>query len=170
MVDPRRSLQLVGQLLAYATFALVLGYFSASPAYQHMDPEQALIKMSFSHAGERQEECRRMTAEEIAKLPPNMRQTMDCSRRRVPVVAEVVLDGIVLYQGTQEPAGLWRDGPSTFYERLAITAGPHTLTARLRDSKRVDGFDYEKTLDINVLPQQNFAIVFKAETGGFIFE
>lgn len=170
MTSPWRPLQLIGQLLAYVTFALALGYFSASPAYQHMDPEQALIKMSFSHAGEREEECRRMSAEEIAKLPPNMRQTMDCSRRRVPVVVEVVLDGIVLYHGVRQPAGLWRDGPSTFYERFAITAGPHTLTARLRDSKRVDGFDYEKTSDMSVLPQQNFAIVFKAETGGFIFE
>lgn len=175
MADPGATsgsglLRLAGQLLAYVAFALLLGYFSASPAYQHMDPEKALLKMSFSRAGERQEECRRISAEELAELAPNMRQTLDCSRRRVSVVVEIILDGAVLYREAQRPTGLWRDGPSTFYERFAITAGAHTLTARLRESKRAEGFDYVKTAHIDVQPRQNFLIAFQAETGGFSFE
>ena len=170
MADSRHPLRLVGQLLAYGGFAFVIAYFSASPAYQHSDPEKAQIKISFSHAGARKEECREISPAEMAKLPPNMRQAMDCPRRRIPVVVEVTLDGALLFQGEREPTGLWRDGPSTFYERFAVDAGTHTLSARLRDSARNDGFDYEKTADIVILPRQNFVIMFKTETGGFIFE
>jgi len=43
--------QYVGQVIAYALFAMVVGYFATQPAYTHLDPDQALIKLSFSHAG-----------------------------------------------------------------------------------------------------------------------
>ena len=47
MNDGRR---LVLQAVTYAVFALVVGYLSASPAYQYADPGNTTIKLSLSHA------------------------------------------------------------------------------------------------------------------------
>ena len=162
-------IRIFGQLIAYALFAVVIGYFATQPAYTHLDPERALIKMSFSHAGAHREECRRLTQEELNQLPPNMRRPMDCLRARVPLLVELELNGEILYRDALPPSGLASDGASTAYRKFPVTAGSHTLVARLRDSRREDGFDYEKAAEITLSPQQNFVIDFRPELGGFLF-
>ena len=164
-----RIARVAAQILVYGLFACCIGYFSNTPVYTHMDPELALIRLSFSHAGQRKEECRRLSPEEIAKLAPNMRQSLDCPRARVPVFAELILDGITLLSNSYPPTGLSSDGASSAYERLAVKPGQHELTVRLRDSKREEGFDYERNIMINLNPRQNFAIDFHEELGGFLF-
>ena len=67
-----KVLQYIGQFIAYALFAMVVGYLATQPAYTHLDPEEALIKLSFSHAGAHIRECRKLTQEELNRLPPNM--------------------------------------------------------------------------------------------------
>ena len=165
-----RPLNLIAQAIAYALFGAMLGYFSSAPAYVHRDPSMAQIKISFSHAAQRIGECRRLSPEEIAKLAPNMRRPLDCPRERLPILVELELDNRPLYRGELPPTGLARDGSGTIYQRFPVMAGKHHLVARLRDSKRTTGFDYESTTDIEVAPQQNFVIEFRAETGGFIFK
>ncbi|NIR29894.1 MAG: hypothetical protein GWN84_11395 [Gammaproteobacteria bacterium] len=166
MVKP---LQLGGQILLYAAFAAVVGYLSSSPAYVHHDPDKALIKLSFSHAGEHKGECRRLTPEEIAELPPNMRRPMDCPRERVPLVVELEMDDALLYRGTAPPTGLASDGASTVYERFPVVPGDHTLTVRMRDTNRETGFDYTKSTHVDLVPRQNFVIDFQPQQGGFVF-
>ena len=166
MITPVR---LAAQAVAYLVFAALVGYLSAAPAYVHLDPGKALIKLSFSHAAKPKGGCRRLSAEEIAALPPNMRRPLDCPRERLPVLIELVLDGQVLVRESLPPSGLARDGNSTIYRRLPVTAGGHHLVARLRDSARTEGFDYEAEADIELAPGQNFVVDFHAETGGFIF-
>jgi hypothetical protein len=165
-----KPLNLIGQVIAYAVFAAMLGYFSAAPAYVHRDPSMAQIKISFSHAAQRIGECRRLSPEEIAKLAPNMRRPLDCPRGRLPILIELDLDNQPLYRGVLPPTGLARDGSATIYQRFSVKPGKHHLVARLRDSKRTSGFDYESAADIELVPQQNFVIEFRAETGGFIFK
>jgi hypothetical protein len=164
-----RAGRIAAQIIAYGLFAVSIGYFSNSPVYTYLDPDLALIKLSFSHAGQRKEECRRLTPEEIAALAPNMRQALDCPRERMPVVAELALDGITLLSKSYRPTGLAKDGASSAYERLAVNPGQHQLTVRLRDSNREQGFDYEKDVTINLSPRQNFVIDFRDELGGFLF-
>jgi hypothetical protein len=163
-------LQYVGQLFAFALFALVVGYFATQPAYTHIDQDKALIKLSFSHAGAHAQECRQLTQEELNRLPPNMRRPMECARERLPLLLEVVLDGEVLYRDTLPPSGLSRDGASTAYRKFPVPAGMHHLEARLRDSRRQDGFDYEAAIDVTLAPQQNFVVDFRPELGGFQFQ
>ncbi len=168
MVKPLKPVQIVGQAVAYLLFAAVVGYLSAAPAYTYIDPEKAVVKLSFSHAGARKGECRRLTPEEIAKLAPNMRRALDCPRERVELLVEIEMDGKLLYQASLAPTGLARDGAASVYERFTIDPGQHTLIARLRDSRRTEGFDYKREAGITLAPQQNFVIDFRAETGGFI--
>lgn len=166
---PGEAVRIAGQILAYAAFAAVLGYLSNSPAYTHLEPGRALIRLSFSHAGAPVRECRRLTPEEIAELPPNMRRPTDCPRERVPLRVELELDGEVLFDGLQPPSGLAGDGASTVYRRFPVAAGRHRLSVRMRDSRRTEGWDWQRSAEIDLRPQENFAIDFRPAAGGFVF-
>ena len=163
-------LRYAGQVAAFTAFAALLGYFSSAPAYTHLDPAKALLKVNFSHGAPRQAACRERSAEELAKLPPNMRRKMDCPRVRPPLGFELVVDGAPLLETTLPPTGLSSDGPSRIYRTFPLRSGPHTITARLRDTLRTDGgWDYERSVAVELEPGRNFVVDFRAETGGFIF-
>jgi hypothetical protein len=164
-----RIFQTAGQVIAYALFAVVIGYFATRPAYTHLAPGKAVIKLSFSHAGQHKGECRQLTQEELNKLPPNMRRPMDCPRERLPLLVELELDGQLIYHDELPPSGLAGDGASTAYKKFPVDSGQHHLVARLRESGRTDGFDYEKEAEVTLAPQQNFVIDFRPELGGFLF-
>ncbi len=163
------TLRYVGQAAIYAAIALLLGYFAQSPRYAAFPDDMAQIKLSFAHGAHPKGECRRLTQEELEKLPPNMRKPVDCPRQRLPLLVELLIDGELLYRASVEPTGLSGDGPSRVYERFAVAPGGHRVTARLRDTARKEGFDYEHTEEVLLQPGQNLAIDFRAETGGFLF-
>ena len=162
-------LRYAGQAVFLAAVGVFIAYFSQYPVYQQVPDGMAQIKLSFAHGGARKIDCRRLTPQEIAKLPANERRPNTCTRERIPVHIQLSLDGTVLYDELLEPAGLSSDGPSRTYRKFLVPAGEHTLTARLRDSKRANGFDYEDTQDVVLKPFQNLAIDFKADVGGFQF-
>ena len=163
-----KPLGYLGQGMIYLLLALGIGYFSDRPAYTHFPPDMALIKLSFAH-GAQKEECRRRTPEELAKLPPNMRRPMACSRERLPVTVELLLDGAPLYQAVLPPTGLAGDGPSRAYQRFPVPPGRHELTTRRGVSDRTVGFDSERTAVVELAPAESRAIDFRAEMCGFVF-
>ena len=162
-------LRYAGQFVFFVGAAAFIGYFSSQPAYQQMPDGMAQIKMSFAHGGARKIDCRKLTSTEIAKLPANERRPNNCTRERIPVLVQLTLDGELLYDDLLEATGLSKDGPSRTYRKLIVPAGPHTITARLRDTKREIGFDYEATHQVVLRRFQNLAVDFKADTGGFSF-
>jgi hypothetical protein len=157
------------QALAYAAFAVVVGYLSSAPAYDYADATQATIKLSLSHAANRVKPCVKLTPEQIAKLAPNMRHSEQCERARLPLTVELDIDGEIVAHVVAPPSGLWNDGPASVYEKFEVKTGEHTLTARLRDSARSDGWDYTHTEDVSLAAGRYFTIAFRAETGGFSF-
>ena len=92
-----------------------------------------------------------------------------CSRERLPVTVELLLDGKPLYQAVLPPTGVRRRRAVPGLSALRRAAGRHELIARLRDSDRQDGFDYERTATIELAPAQSLAIDFRPEMGGFVF-
>lgn len=164
-----RLARYAAQVALYAAFALVVGYFASAPVYTHMEPDKALIRVTFRHPGAPRGECRRLSQEELEKLPPNMRRPLECPRQRVSLLLELVLDGEVLFHDWLPPSGLNEDGAATAYQRFVVEPGSHHLVARLRDTRREEGFDYEKEINFELEKQQNFVIDFSPETGGFLF-
>lgn len=160
----------LGQALLYGLFALFIGYFSSAPSFQALAPDQALIKLSFSHHGEFVRPCRQRTPEELAKLAPNMRTPLDCPRERSPVRVEIDLDGAPLYRGAVAPSGLAGDGAATVYRRFPVRAGEHRLAVRLNDNARVDGFNFSHEATLQLQPAQVLVVDFSAEKGGVIFQ
>ena len=159
----------VVQALLYAAFAAFIGYLSVAPAYRYADPELAVIKLSLNHAADRVEECVKLTPQEINERARKGEVINECARERLPLAVELEVDGTTALSMTAVPSGLWKDGPASVYERLEIDAGAHTITARLRDSARKAGWDYEYSEEVNLVPGRYFTITFRAENGGFAF-
>jgi hypothetical protein len=162
------AVRYLGQFAAYALFAALIGYFAQAPDYVYRPADGAEIKLSFSHGGQKKGGCRQLTAEEIAKLPPNMRRTQSCPRERVPVVIEMDVGGLVSYREVLPPSGLAGDGPSRAYRRFNLPPGRHRVALRLRDSERTVGFDYERVVEFDLRARQNFVVDFRPEAGGFV--
>lgn len=161
---------LVGQIALYAAFAGVIGHFSSAPTYRNLPPDQALIKLSFSHHGKRVAECHKRSAEELAKLAPNMRAPMECQRERSPVTVQIALDGQPLFAGVAPPAGLSKDGVSTMYRRFQVPAGEHLLSVKLNDNVRVKDFNYQREEKVTLKPAQILVVDLNADKGGLVFQ
>ena len=157
------------QLLLYGAFAVIVGYLSLSPGYRYGDPGLASIKLSLSHAADRVEDCVKLTPQQINERALAGEPLNECARERLPLTVELDIDGARVLQVTAMPSGLWNDGPSSVYERLAVEPGTYTMTVRLRDSARTDGWDYEQSERVTLEPGRYFTITFRAETGGFAF-
>ena len=161
--------RLAGQVLAYGLFAGGVAYLSASPVYEHLPPGQALLRLSISHPGQLVGECRRLTTQEVARLPPNMRQIEICPRERSPLRVRVELDGAPLYDEVLEPKGLTRDGAASAYRTFPVSAGAHRIRALIRDTVRIQGFNYERAAEVELRPGQVLTIDFSAAKGGVLF-
>lgn len=155
-----------GQALLYGLFALAIGVFSHWPSYRHLAPDQALVKLSLVHAGKPVGDCRALTPDELAKLPPNMRAPSRCPRERSPVTVELDIDGAPAARVTAPPSGLSRDGASALYQRLPVAAGERLIQVRLRDDVRSPGFAYTLERRVTLRPAQVLVIDFEAEKGG----
>ena len=161
-------MKILFQVVAYALFAAFIGYFSAAPPYRHLGPGRSVVKLSLSHAGERKEECRQRTPEELAKLAPNMRAQLDCPRERSDVRVELDMDGAVLARVEARPAGLRHDLPSTIYRRVEVPAGRHIFRARLADTASGE-FRHHGEVTLDLAPGRVLVVDFIASKGGFLF-
>jgi hypothetical protein len=162
------AVKFVLQAIAYAAFAVVIGYFSTFPRYQHLQPDEALLRLSFKHPGKPVGDCRERTPEELAKIPPQLRNKIECPRERSPVHVVVELDGKPLYDETFAAAGLRRDGAASGYRRLAIPAGQHSLKVAFNDDIRAKGYTYERAATVELKPGQVVLIDLVADKGGVV--
>lgn len=165
-----RALNWTGQALLYGGFAVALGVFSRWPVYHPLAEDMAQIKVSFIHHGARVAECRPYTAEEQAKMPPNMRKAQKCERERSPVSIEVDIDGKTVLAHTSAPSGLSRDGASTLYQRLNVAAGQHRITVRFKDNQKAESFTSQLEETITLKPAQVLVIDFSADKGGIVLQ
>jgi hypothetical protein len=156
------------QAVCYAAFIAVIGYFSASPPYVHLAPGDSLVKLSVIHAGQRKEECRERSAEELARLAPNMRAATVCPRERAPVAIRVDMDGQPLFDVVAPPTGFSRDGASTVYRRATVPAGIHRFSARLKDVAQGE-FGPAREVSIDLEPGRVLVIDFDPKEGGWVF-
>ena len=160
----------IGQLIAYAAFFALIALLSVRPELRLLGDDEAIVSLSLSHAGQRVGECTRLSQEELMALPPNMRKPDDCPRERHSLQVEFSVDDINLYASTLAPSGLWKDGKSTVYQRIRVTAGSHVLYIRMNDSGIPGQIDFEHTETISVQPGQNLVVFFDSATQQFRFQ
>lgn len=163
----KTTVRIGAQVLLYALFLGVIGYFSTRPEYRQLAPDAALIRVTVSHAAQPEQPCRKRTPEELAKLAPNMRAPLVCPRARAPVTLEIEIDD-TLTRVVAQPSGFARDGRSTIYRRIEVPAGAHHIRARLSDSPQ-PGFDYDASRKLTLAAGTVLTIDFDPAAGGFIF-
>lgn len=157
-----------GQGLFYAAIILFVGYFSTSPSYTRVEEGNATVKLSLRHTGQIIGECRIMSDEELQRLPPNMRLAKVCPRERSSIEFQFLVDGVESYHQIIEPAGLNNDGKAKLYHRFTIKAGEHTITARLKDHRDLDDYNYQETQDIYLASRSVLVIDFDPDKKEFI--
>jgi hypothetical protein len=157
-------MKLIAEFAMYAAFAAFVGALSVWPPYSNLDQERAIISLVFSHAGKRVNECRQLSQEELNELPPNMRTINDCPRERHPVRVELRSGTEILYQATLQPSGIWSDGKASIYQRIDVPSGVHELFVGVNDSGGEAGFDFEKTMTIELAPRRNLLVQFDEQT------
>ena len=164
-----RALRLLGQFVVIAALFAGVAWLSDRPTYRQIPEGTGVMMLSFVHSADRRGECRRLSPEEIAKLPPNMRRVQDCPRARRPIYVELDLDGRNVYRASLPPTGIAGDGPSRVYQRFVLPARKYDIAVRMRDTARAKGFDHERHDKIDFAPDQLFVIDYRPESGEFIF-
>ncbi|QWG21702.1 hypothetical protein KMZ93_17080 [Bradyrhizobium sediminis] len=164
-----RLLRLAGQFAIIAALFAGVAWLSDRPVYRQIPENSGIMMLTFVHGADRKGECRRLTPEEIAKLPPNMRRVLDCPRVRRSLYVELDIDGRRIYAADLPPTGIAGDGPSRVYQRFVMPAGKYDVAVRMRDTARADGFDHERRGTVDFAPSQMFVIDYRPESGEFIF-
>lgn len=164
-----RGLRLAGQFVIIVALFAGVAWLSDRPVYRQIPENSGIMMLTFVHGADRKGECRRLTPEEIAKLPPNMRRVQDCPRVRRSIYVELDIDGRRIYAADLKPTGIAGDGPSRVYQRFVMPAGKYDVAVRMRDTARADGFDHERRGIVDFAPSQVFVIDYRPESGEFIF-
>jgi len=161
--------RICGQFAVIAALFAAVAAFADWPVYRQTPRGTGIVMLSFVHGADRRADCRWLTPEEIAKLPPNMRRAQDCPRSRRPLYVELDVGDRVAYRASLAPTGIAGDGPSRIYERFVLPAGRYHVAVRMRDTARTEGFDHERKGQILLEPDQMFVIDFRSEPAGFVF-
>lgn len=164
-----KAVRLIAQFMVIAALFAGVAALSDWPTYGQIPTGSSVVMLTFVHGADRKGECRRLSPEEIAKLPPNMRRVQDCPRGRRAIYVELDVDGRSLYQASLSPTGFAGDGPSRVYQRFILPAGKHDVAVRMRDTARADGFDHERSESVELSPEQMLVIDYRPDSGSFIF-
>jgi hypothetical protein len=143
----------------------LIWYFATSPSVRVIEDDEAMITVAFGHAGATRVECRKLSQEELMKLPPNMRKPEDCPRERSPIVIEAMLDGALVFSETRMPPGIFKDGSVNIYYSSKVPAGEHKFEIKMDDSVRKQGFDHQLMQDIDIRPGQILLVEFDTLNG-----
>lgn len=168
--NPAGPVQWLGQFLLYGLFALVIGVFTQWPPYHPIGANEAMIKVSVARLGQPVGECRRLSDEELAALPPNMRDPVQCPRERSPLSMEVTINGTEVLKRVAEPGGLSKDGSTAIYERLVVPTGEQRISVRFSDDVRPGAPIYEHEASVTLVPGQVLVIDFDADKGGIVLQ
>lgn len=160
----------LGQFLLYGLFALAVGVFSQWPSYRPLGADEALIKVSFTHAGKPVADCVTLSAAELARLPANMRAPTRCPRERSPVTVAVDIDGVNVLTRSARPSGLSKDGASAVYQRLVVPAREQRVTVSVSDDVRARDAAFHREATVALRPGQVLVIDFDAAKGGITFQ
>lgn len=116
---------LVGIVAATGVLALIrLGSFTPYTAERDVG---AIVRLAWRARGERVRECRRRTPEELAKLPPHMRQEEVCEGRVLPYRLAVELDGGAVVNQLIHGAGAREDRPLYVFQDVVVAPGTHRI-------------------------------------------
>jgi hypothetical protein len=166
-----------GVCVAAVTVA-ALGALSRAP-YAASRDHGAVVRLAWRARGEEIKQCRRLTAQELERLPAHMRHPEECSISLAPYGLHVALDGVAALDEVVRARGARRDRPLYVFRELAAAPGQHRLQVTFAlEQHREDRGHLEKTehatppsvvLDttVSLAPQQAIVVTYDDEQGRF---
>lgn len=91
------------------------------------DNDHARVRLSWSARPERVEQCRRLSDDELAKLPPHMRLRTQCEGGFARYLLTLSVDERVVSRDTLRGGGLRHDRPIHVFGEVDIAAGARHL-------------------------------------------
>ena len=164
----RPLLQHLGRFACLTLVFVGIALLSNWPRHRSLPAQSGVLVLSFSHEADRKAACRKLTPDELAKLPPNMRRTDRCPRGRPPIHVALDIDGRRQFDAEVPPSGIAGDGPSRVHERIVLPVGTHSVAVRMRD-RPGEEFNWEAERMVKIAPAANRVIDFRPEGGGFVF-
>ena len=119
-------------LLAGAAIVLVMLALGAASRYP-LGARQAAaeLRLSWRMRAGPERVCRIRTSEELARLPPHMREEEVCERRSIPYRLKVTVDGAAIEDRRLVPAGAQGDRPLYVFGRFLVAPGPRAVRLEL---------------------------------------
>ncbi len=117
--------RVAGGALALAVTAGIVA-LSRAP-YATATGEEALLRLSWSGRPQRIEECRRVSAEELASRPAHMRREIECEGRPARYIVRVRDDEVTLAVDTVTGGGLRGDRAIHMLRAFPLVPGEHRL-------------------------------------------
>jgi len=116
-----------GVLAVLATVGLVA---LSEVGYSAETSQDAIIRLSWRAVGQRIEECRVPSEEELAALPPHMRREEICEGRLAPFQLDVSIDGQPVHSAEIRASGARQDRPTYVFHEIRVPPGRHDLKVR----------------------------------------
>jgi len=138
IVESRRPsvARVVGFLLLLAGVSWGLGSFASYPM-NLAGVEGGLLTIAVKHVAAFEHEERKLSPEELEKLPRHMRpldQRRSRTGKRVESLLRVTLDGQRVLEKRYQPSGFRKNGPTLIHEELPLSTGTHRLEVLLSDA------------------------------------
>ncbi|MEK6726247.1 MAG: hydrogenase iron-sulfur subunit [Deltaproteobacteria bacterium] len=161
----RERMTVAGIIFLAIPAALTL-VFSDYP-YSFYRQKDSMLMFSFKHSGKHIAEEKKLTPEELMKLPPHMRGRSAKSGKRYPVYAEVEIDGEKIISNSYTAGGLKAEGSAYAYEKIIVTPGIHKVKIQMSDTDSRDQFDYTYEQELEFKPSRQICIDFSNATKSF---
>lgn len=126
----KSALRVLPAAAVTAVVLLAISWGSLAPL-EVAGSDDAMIRISLGARPERIEICTRQTDEELAKLAPQMRQTVICEGTTARYRLEVRRNDTLLHSQVVRGGGLRNDRPLYVFQVLRVPPGPAALAVRL---------------------------------------
>jgi hypothetical protein len=133
--------------MGVAVVSLVVLVALSRVPFEALPGDHALIRLSWRTVGSYVEECRRLTPEELERLPVHMRREEICEGRMLSFRLRVTLDERVVLEEVILPAGARGDRPLFVLREIAVPPGEH----RLRVEWSAEGGGDDGHLDLEAI-------------------
>lgn len=164
-IKPALTIPAFLSFLLPAIFVLIF----SSLSYPFFKSDNAMLKIGFKHTSPKTHDC---TDEEVRAYQEKMGMGLihmikrkgeekDCGKReRFPVYLELYIDDVKIFSETHKPTGLRKDGAVFYYHKFTVEPGSHTLSIKMRDSKKEGEFNYTFKEEIEFKTSQVISIDF----------
>lgn len=176
IVESRRpsAARIAGFLVLLAAVSWGLGAFASYPM-RIVRSEDGLLTIAVKHVAAFEHEERKLSEEELEKLPRHMRppdQRRSRTGKRVESLLQLTLDGRRVLEKRYQPSGVRKNGPTLIHEELPLSPGAHRLEVVLADASAEAGEEEEErprrwqlSQALEMRPRQVILIDFSEEAG-----